>query len=598
MSWLIMASVFAVADPAYPVCNAEVCPERRDDFVWENDKFGMRAYGPRDVHRWSGLDVFNKNTASNVCLMWCHRLDKGNFHKNRGEGMDNYTVGPGRGVGAVALLADGEWKTYPNWETSRVVRVGADVCEFELVYPAFSAAGRMTYHITLKRGERFFRNDVTFEREMPATAVVGPALDIDPARGHGGSLAEADGVVSLFEDPKGADGSTMTAVFVAPDERVERLTDQTGCRVLGFRGRRSFTYWAGASWSLAGEIVSADAWHEHVKAFRAGLVAAAAPAKGLDAQLVRVRSTYDGSLQPCYFWAPKDAKAVPLIVGLHTWSGDWRQIGHYKTVLAYAKAHGWAMVGPNFRGANRTPEACGSDAAVQDIVDAVAYAKAHADVDPRRVFIAGGSGGGHMTLLMAGRHPELWAGCAAFCPITDLARWHADSLLAHPGRGKAYARMMEASCGGTPETKPEEYAHRSPLTYLAAARQAGVPVYIATGIHDGWRGSVPVGHAFRAFNALADEKDRVSEADIALIEENQKVPDALAFVVPADPFYGQKMRIHFRRTSANVRLTLFEGGHAGNYPAGFDFFSRQTKGKPADFSLPAKGRGAAEALAK
>ena len=106
MSWLVMASVLAVADPAYPVCNAEVCPERQDDFVWENDKFGMRAYGPRDVHRWSGLDVFNKNTASNVCLKWCHRIDKGNFHTNRGEGMDNYTVGPGRGVGAVALLAD------------------------------------------------------------------------------------------------------------------------------------------------------------------------------------------------------------------------------------------------------------------------------------------------------------------------------------------------------------------------------------------------------------------------------------------------------------------------------------------------------------
>ena len=31
---------------AAAICNAEVCPERQNDFCWENDKFGMRAYGP------------------------------------------------------------------------------------------------------------------------------------------------------------------------------------------------------------------------------------------------------------------------------------------------------------------------------------------------------------------------------------------------------------------------------------------------------------------------------------------------------------------------------------------------------------------------
>lgn len=46
------------------------------------------------------------------------------------------------------------------------------------------------------------------------------------------------------------------------------------------------------------------------------------------------------------------------------------------------------------------------------------------------------------------------------------------------------------------------------------------------------------------------------------------------------------MKIRFRRTSANVRLTMFEGGHVGNFAAGLDFCSRQEKGRPADFSLP------------
>ena len=233
---------------------------------------------------------------------------------------------------------------------------------------------------------------------------------------------------------------------------------------------------------------------------------------------------------------------------------------------------------------------------MQDIVDAVNYAKSHAKIDEKRVYIIGGSGGGHMTLLMAGRHPEIWAGCVAFCPITDLARWHADSMLKHPGRGRGYAKMMEGACGGTPAQKPEEYRHRSPLTWLDSAAKAEVPVYIVTGIHDGWKGSVPVGHAIRAFNMLASEKDRISEDDIAKIEADQKVPAALAYNGPNDPFYSSRNRIHLRRTSRNVRFTLFEGGHAGNYPAGLDFLSRQVKGRPADFTIPTEGKGAEEAL--
>lgn len=316
--------------------------------------------------------------------------------------------------------------------------------------------------------------------------------------------------------------------------------------------------------------------------------------------LVQVKSTLDGTLQPCYFWVPEAAKtnAVPLIVGLHTWSHDYRSTSHYVAVLSYAQKRGWAMVGPNFRGPNKTPPACGGDPAVQDIVDAVNYAKAHVKIDPARVYIAGGSGGGHMTLLMLGRHPEIFAAGAAFCPITDLARWHADSLLVHPGRGKQYAQMLEAACGGTPAEKPEEYAHRSPLTWLDRARKAGVGAYIVTGIHDGWKGSVPIGHSFRAFNALANPEDRVSEADIAAIEETQQVPAALAYDGPGDPFYPERMRIHFRRTSANVRFTLMEGGHGGNFAAGLDFLARQVKGRSADFSLPSAGNGREEALGK
>lgn len=258
------------------ICNAAVCAPNQNALVWENDRFGAYAYGPGNYHAWSGIDVFNKSTEKSVCIAWSSDPDTADFHKhpnlhdNRGEGMDNYAMGAGRGVGAVAVFADGEWKTYPSWETSRVIHTGDDYLEFELTYPAFSAAGKMTYHVTLRRGERFFRNDVSFER-MPEGFLAGPGLDLDPKRGHAGDVREAAGAVSLFEKAKGEDGSTMEAVFVAPGAEVVPMTDGQNCRVLAFKGRKRFTYWAGAGWSHAGDIKDAAAWHKAVDEFRSSL---------------------------------------------------------------------------------------------------------------------------------------------------------------------------------------------------------------------------------------------------------------------------------------------------------------------------------------
>ena len=237
-------------------------------------------------------------------------------------------------------------------------------------------------------------------------------------------------------------------------------------------------------------------------AFVSAPLFAASDLPGWDAELVKVVSSLDHTEQPCWFWAPETAKTndVPLVVGLHTWSGDYKYKSHYAMVLDCAHKRGWAFLGPDFRGPNKTPKACGSDYAVQDIVDAVAYARRRVKVDASRIYIIGASGGGHMTLLMRARHPEIFAAAVAFCPVTDLARWHADSLADGPCRNKTYAEMLEASCGGTPADCKKEYLRRSPVAWLARpkSRQAKVPTYICTGIHDGWRGSVPVGHAIRA----------------------------------------------------------------------------------------------------
>lgn len=311
---------------------------------------------------------------------------------------------------------------------------------------------------------------------------------------------------------------------------------------------------------------------------------------------VSVRSTMDGTMQPASFYFPPKAKAaggkVPLLVTLHSWSYGYGKKDPASWAATECARRGWAMLYPHFRGPNKTPEGCGSDLAVQDIVDQVKWAIANHPVDPDRVYILGGSGGGHMAMLMVARHPGLFAGAYSACGISDLARYHRDCM----GRlYPAYAKMMDKACGGTPDENPGEYARRSPLTYLSRTRSGAVPFSIVAGIHDGHRrkggGTVPVGQSIRAYNALAAGSDRIGEDIIEEIERTEKVPPALAFK-GRDPYFTKGDGVLMRLVSGNVMLTLFDGGHSGNYVEGAAWLALQRRGNPANWNVPPPGTDA------
>ena len=272
---------------------------------------------------------------------------------------------------------------------------------------------------------------------------------------------------------------------------------------------------------------------------------------------VKIKSSIDGSDQPAHFFSPSDTeKAVPLLVALHTWSGNYKQKYH-KPIEEHCIRKNWAYMHPDFRGANRNPQATGSELAVQDVLDAVAYSKKHARIDEKQVFLVGTSGGGYMSLLMAGRAPRVWAGISVWVPISDLSAWHAENKAS----GRKYARDIELSCGGPPGKSGEvdaQYRRRSPLTHLPKAKGI-VPLDINAGIFDGHKGSVPISHTLLAFNAVAENPDLLSKGQISEFVRTAKVPTELIQPIK-DASYGKK-KILFRRTSGNVRVTIFDGGH-------------------------------------
>ena len=279
------------------------------------------------------------------------------------------------------------------------------------------------------------------------------------------------------------------------------------------------------------------------------------------AEEISYLSAADDTMQPARFFDPKADSPAPMVVALHSWSSDYTQQLH-EEIEKWCVENGWAFMHPNFRGRNRRREATGSELAVKDIVSAVDYAKRATQIDEDRVYLVGTSGGGYSCLLMAGRHPKLWAGVSAWVPIYDLEAWYYETK----ERELRYTGEIVASCGGTPGESRKvdsEYRKRSPKTYMKRAR--GVRLHINAGIRDGHEGSVPISHSLLAFNAVAKGKDRLSEKEISHFVENAEVPASLIGEF-SDPSYGDQQPL-FRRTSGLATVTLFDGGHELIAPA-------------------------------
>ncbi|MBK8092767.1 MAG: prolyl oligopeptidase family serine peptidase [Verrucomicrobiaceae bacterium] len=283
----------------------------------------------------------------------------------------------------------------------------------------------------------------------------------------------------------------------------------------------------------------------------------------------------DGATQQAMWFAPDVAEKKPLLVGLHTWSSDFKSAGGDAVYAEWAISQGWAFVHPDFRGPNWTPAALGSDRAVQDVVEAVAWAKKQTAVDDARIYLIGVSGGGHMAMQMAGRHPEIWAGVSAWCGIGDVGRWFHEHTKA--GKSDRYAQNIIAALGKAPAMDDAEAWRRSPESCLAKA--ATVPLDIAHGIHDGRIGSVPFEHSLRAFNAVAQPALRLDAGSIASYYATQTRPAEWAAPAP-EAVYGLKTPL-FRAMSGHARVTIFEGGHEIVHQAALNWLAKQRKGQPA-----------------
>ncbi len=284
-------------------------------------------------------------------------------------------------------------------------------------------------------------------------------------------------------------------------------------------------------------------------------------------QLVCIQSIADGKIQKAFLYATKSKQKKPLIVSLHTWSGNYMQEDPLANEIL---ARDWNYIHPDFRGANKTEESMGSKLVISDIEDAIQFALKNTNSDPEDVHIVGVSGGGFATLAayMNIKYPV--KSFSAWAPISDLENWYWESV----GRKQKYATDIINALSTDTILNSDEARRRSPFYQkFPMELRKGSQLFIYEGIHDGYTGSVPITHSINMYNRLLGEikynittpdeisqkaaidNDMVSEKEIINLLTKRINPEA----DKKKTLFGRP--VYLSREFENIRLTIFEGGH-------------------------------------
>lgn len=293
---------------------------------------------------------------------------------------------------------------------------------------------------------------------------------------------------------------------------------------------------------------------------------------------IQVQSSIDRSMQPALMWLPKKARTqkTPMLVFLHSWSGNYKQ--NNGTWQKEAVDRGWIYLHPHFRGANKSPKACGSRLAKQDILDAISAISKRYKVDSTRIYLAGHSGGGHMAMLMAGYHPSRFSAVSSWCGISNLKNWY----LYHAPRGREgkYAKMVSSCCGGKPGHSQKidaQYKARSPWQHLKNI--GNLPFDLNAGVYDGQKGSVPFYQSLRAFNAVAnahgDKEKAISEEVLLELWNTHTLNLPEESDIAKDKEYERA--IILRRQTGKTRVTIFDGNHESLAHSACNWLAKQQR---------------------
>ncbi len=233
-------------------------PERYDDFAWENDRVAFRIYGPalKPVDGPSnGIDAWYKRTDKLILDKWYadDLAGRASYHRDHGEGLDDYKVGRTLGAGAMAPIAGDSLVLGENYERAELLESGPLRTTFKLWY-----AGGETRTISLDAGSQLTKIIQEYAPEnAPDNVAAGFPLRPDQI----GETFDGNGYI-MFREPETPFATDVWLGLVLDGGVLPLLDDHVLITTL-YTG--PVTYYTGYGWGAAG--ITQEAFHEYIERF-------------------------------------------------------------------------------------------------------------------------------------------------------------------------------------------------------------------------------------------------------------------------------------------------------------------------------------------
>ena len=262
-------------------CYSRFVPERTDDYAWENNKVAFRTYGPVAQKMiedkipggtlTSGIDAWLKRVEYPIINKWYEKTvsGTGSYHKDTGEGLDNFQVGPSRGIGGIAVNVDGKYYFSKNFISWKTITTGPIRTSFILTYADWDAKGNKITEsklISLDYGSYLSR----FEIHIKGTKTIAAGLTLHDKKG----TVEAnikEGWLSHWEP---IDDSEIGMGLVAPKNTLlsfdNHVTEEKDLSNLYGNLKvkdNKVVYFAGFGWKKGSPFQTKAEWEKYLSSF-------------------------------------------------------------------------------------------------------------------------------------------------------------------------------------------------------------------------------------------------------------------------------------------------------------------------------------------
>ena len=262
-------------------CYSRFVPERTDDYAWENNKVAFRTYGPiaqkmvedkiKGGTLTSGIDAWLKRVEYPILNKWYEKYTTGTgtYHKDTGEGLDNFHVGDSRGIGGVAVKIDTTYFYSKNFISWKTITTGPIRTSFILTYADWDAAGNKiteVKHISLDYGSFLSK----FEIAVSGTKELSTGITLHNNDGKTeGNLKEGwiDYWQPLDDSELGTGIVFPKNTMISYEKYVVANKDLCNLYATLKVKENKVIYYTGFGWKKQGEFTTKEAWEKYLGQF-------------------------------------------------------------------------------------------------------------------------------------------------------------------------------------------------------------------------------------------------------------------------------------------------------------------------------------------